>query len=171
MKNVASAAKILSDTEVFYLNIAKNAIIEYEKEKEKKEKEAILYNAKMVLEHYNDFRWHCNNAKHDISDDDDAVIIKSIKQSKMACVLLFGFIDTVLRDMRENSKITRVEFRVLELYYIDKKISRVAYGDRVTLICEMLHISNSTFFRHKKRMENEFAAKLFGPFGIKLTKI
>ncbi|MGL5084936.1 MAG: hypothetical protein ACRC68_04340 [Clostridium sp.] len=145
------------------------AIKEYEKSKVIKRKNKILYNTKLLLNHYNDLKNHADNAVYkqtvkymgrleakEQNYTDDCYLIESIKESRVKTLMMIENIDMALKNVKRTQKVkgTEEKYEALELYYINKM--------KKDDIAEELSCSSKSVSRWIKELEEEVGINIFG---------
>ncbi|WP_131081864.1 sigma factor-like helix-turn-helix DNA-binding protein [Clostridioides difficile] len=150
----------------------KEIVRELRKEEREDRKKGVLYNTRLLMKHYNDFKRHINLAlseakevnylEEDLSDfEDEELYILSIKKSKTRTIIMIAHIDSALKTLklRQERLQSYEKYRALELYYFDEK----TYEE----IAEILNCGVVTSRRWVNEMITELGIYLFGVDGLK----
>lgn len=105
----------------------KEAIREYDKEKELSQKDKRLHNTRLLMRNYNILKDHIDNVsddlKVDVDTEEDEVWISSITRTKLRTMKMMAYVDSGLglleKQFKENCE--EYKYKAFELYYIDKK--------------------------------------------------
>lgn len=164
-------------------DIAKAAAMEalkLQKDEERKQiKRNRYHNTELLLKNYLSLQDHYENAKandfdivklYDLDADNDEIIIRSIKRSKIRTQIMLSQIDTYLEilKLRQDSKGQPEKYEVIYCLYIDKARRELQFGELVKVVAEELHCSPDSVYRWKKEMVTELSILLFGIDGLRL---
>lgn len=105
----------------------KEAIKEYDKEKELSQRDKRLHNTRLLMRNYNILKDHIDNVsddlKVDVDTEEDEVWISSITRTKLRTMKMMAYVDSGLglleKQFKENCE--EYKYKAFELYYIDKK--------------------------------------------------
>lgn len=109
----------------------KEAIKEYDKEKNQERKRKVLHNTRLLMKNYNSLKEHIENVSEDVEEimldyeglEVDEIWILSIKKSKIKTIKMLGYIDSALdileKRFRQNCE--EYKYKAFILYYKDKK--------------------------------------------------
>ncbi len=105
----------------------KEAIKEYDKEKELSQKDKRLHNTRLLMRNYNILKDHIDNVsddlKIDVDTEEDEVWISSITRTKLRTMKMMAYVDSGLglleKQFKENCE--EYKYKAFELYYINKK--------------------------------------------------
>lgn len=150
----------------------KEIVRELRKEEREDKKKGVLYNTRLLMKHYNDFKRHINSAvseakevdclEENLSDfEEEELYILSIKKSKTRTIIMIAHIDSALKTLklRQERLQSYEKYRALELYYCDEK----TYEE----IAEILNCGVVTSRRWINDMITELSIYLFGVDGLK----
>ncbi len=168
-------------------DIAREAALEaikiYKQQEKEKVRKTRLHNTGLLLENYLDFVAHYEQIKYKASDiqeslyideremvDMDDVIIQSIKRSKIRTKIMISQIETAMAMVQSKmaAKGEEEKIKVIKLLYMDREKQNFKFNQRVQLIAEEIHCSESSVRRWNTEMLNEFAVLLFGVDGLRL---
>ncbi|WP_294124674.1 hypothetical protein [uncultured Clostridium sp.] len=157
----------MNSTEELIKIAAKEAIKEFNKEQEEKNKKRVFHNTKLLLRHYNSLKIHVEEAVDrlnqletdliEINDlDKDELYILSIRRSKSKTLIMIAHIDMALQQLKnmQINKGSLEKYNALKKYYIDEK----SYEE----IAEELKCGVITPRRWIKEMIEELSVILFG---------
>ena len=152
----------------------KEIVRELRKEEREDRKKGVLYNTRLLMKHYNDFKRHIDSAVSEAKDvdyleddlgklDNEELYILSIKKSKARTIIMIAHIDSAMitLKLRQERLHSYEKYRALELYYCDEK----TYEE----IAEILNCGVVTSRRWINEMIKELGVYLFGIDGLKLT--
>ncbi len=167
--------------------IAREAALEaikiYKQQEKEKVRKTRLHNTGLLLENYLGFVDHYEKIKYRASDiqeelDEveldmvkmDDIIIQSIKRSKIRTKIMINQIETTMAMIQAKmaAKGEEEKSKVVKLLYMDRSKRNIKFNQRVKIIAEEIHCSESSVRRWNSEMLNEFSVILFGVDGLRL---
>lgn len=157
-------------------------IAEYEKQKNKatkQEQTKRLYNAKLLLKHYNTFKAFVDKVDNQVK----ASIPEDILKEKNSIIQLLEFEKDIVGSIKKNTQQTIVmvqqidkALETLEYIYIkednaryyDVLKSRYIDGLKVSAVAELYNFNERTVYKIVEMAAERLAILLFGVYGIKL---
>jgi len=166
--------KKFTETEVFYLNIAKQAIKEIRREEKDNQRKAALHNTKLLLKRYLDIRDSIKLAKCHFMVSEEEIILKSIFRSRAVSKLLLNHIDACMDSLESKHQ---GKAKILKLMYCNEQYRTLTYFEKIASIAEQSHnlvgviASERTVERWISDMTVELSTILFGADGLRLLLI
>jgi hypothetical protein len=137
----------ITETEVFYRNIAVAAIKKYKEDEAIKQKKAVKYNTAILLNHYLDLKYFFSRTHFKCLMENDTIILDSIRRSKLACKYLLLHINKCLEQLKNKYDNQQYKYRALELIYLDEGMAKLEWKERLEEICIQMYISDATLKR------------------------
>lgn len=168
-------------------DIAREAALEaikiYKQQEKERTKRTRLHNTGLLLENYIGFLDHYEKIKFKASDiqedldqiesdivELDDIIIQSIKRSKIRTKIMISQIETAMAMVQAKMKAKGEEEKcnVIRHMYMDRSKKDIRFNQRVKLVADELHCSESSVRRWNSEMLNELSVLLFGVDGLRL---
>ncbi|MEG2289930.1 MAG: hypothetical protein RSA29_02680 [Clostridium sp.] len=153
----------------------REAIREFDKEKQLEKRGKVFQNTRLLMRHYNDLKDHTNKGidslRFAIEDKDydklteDEIFIISIKRSKAKTLVMIAHIDMALDELKKRQiKEDAIEkYFALEMYFIKD----MSYEE----IQEKLNCGKNTPSRWVNQMIDRLSVLLFGIDGVKIDMV
>lgn len=163
-----------NETEIFYKNIAKQAIREIRQEEKAKSKQEALHNTKILLKRYLDIKDSMKVIKCHYMIANEEIWLKSIFRSKAVSKLYLNHVDTCIEILEDKFK---GKAKVIRLMYLTDEYRMLSHHERIMTISEQsmwlmgVMASDRTIERYLADMISELSVLLFGADGLRIWTI